>query len=80
MESLSISVFINTLKTLHEKGYLMAVSIFEDKAHLVIQESFSDEKYSEILKEIEMVDTNEVQEKLKLGIADVLEQMKPANQ
>jgi len=80
LAELSTPIFINTLKTLHERGYLMAVSIFEDKAHLVIQESFSDEKYSEILKEIEKVDTKEVQEKLKLGIADVLEKMKPANQ
>ncbi len=76
---ISIPVFINTLRTLDEKGYLVAVSIFEEKFHSEVQKFFSEEKYPEILKQIETVDTKELSEKLKVGIVEALEKKTPAN-
>lgn len=76
---ISIPIFINTLKTLDEKGYLIAVSIFEEKFHSEVKKFFSEEKYQEILKQIETIDTESLSEKLKVGIVDALEKKAPAN-
>jgi len=76
---ISIPVFINTLNTLSEKGYLFAVSIFEDKFHSEIQKVLSDKNYPEILKQLENLDMGVFDRELKQRIADTIEKIKPAN-
>ena len=76
---LTIPVFINTLAELTRKGYLTALSVFEDKYHPEILKFLDDAEYAKTLKELEKIDTSAFIEKYKMAIADSLQETAPAN-
>lgn len=77
--NLSIPVFVNTLKTLHERGYLTAVSIFEDGYHEKIREVFKDENYNLLLEQLSVHKNNVLTIEQKKIFVDTLEKMAPPN-
>jgi len=71
--------FINTLQELANKGYLLAGnSVFESKYHDEFLKVLDDTQYEKIQAELEKVDTSELEEKLKVFAADLLQKTAPA--
>lgn len=76
---ISAPVFINTLQELANKGYLLAGnSVFESKYHDEFLKVLDDTQYEKIQTELEKVDTSQLEEKLKVFAADLLEKTAPA--
>jgi hypothetical protein len=76
---LSIPVLLNTLVELNTKGYLFALSVFEEKYQPEIQKFLDDETYSKILDEVAKHDTSELVEKFKVAGVAMLHETLPAN-
>ena len=76
---ISIPVFANTLQILAEKGYLLGVTIFEDKFHSEIQKALSDENLQQKIAGLGKIDTSEFMRQFKEHFADSLEKIIPAN-
>lgn len=77
--NLSIPVFVNTLKTLHERGYLIAVSIFEDEYHEKIRDVFKDGNYNLLLEQLSVHKNNELTIEQKRIIAESFQNMAQPN-
>lgn len=76
---INIPVFINTLQELANNGYLLAGnSVFESKYHDEFLKVLDDVQYEKIQTELEKVDTSELEQKLKILAADMLEKTAPA--
>jgi hypothetical protein len=76
---LSIPVFINSLQPLHDKGYLIAVSIYEKEYHEKIREYATDVKEEEVLKLLKEKGLTEFPLEAKKVFADIVEKMIPTN-
>jgi len=77
---ISAPAFINTLQELANKGYLLAGnSVFESKYHAEILKVLDDTQYEKMQAELQKVDTSELEEKLKVFAADMLEKTAPAH-
>jgi hypothetical protein len=76
---LTVPVFLNTLTELNAKGYLFALSVFEEKFQPEIQKFLDDETYSKILDEVAKHDTSELVEKFKVAGVAILQENLPAN-
>lgn len=76
---ISITVFINTLNLLDKKGYLLGVTIFEDKYHSAIEELFKEPNYQNTLAQIEALDTELAMQQGIESITDILESKAPQN-
>lgn len=75
--NITIPIFINTLNTLHTKGYLFAVSIFEHEYHAKIRESASEELQTEVLEALKEKGIEEIPLEVKIMFAEALEKMAP---
>jgi len=74
---ISIPVFINVLQTLGKKGYLDAVSVFENKYHEEIPKFFEEKSYAKSLEVIEGSGKNILTKDQKEAIADSIEKTMP---
>lgn len=72
-----IPVFLNTLKTLSDKGYLTALGVFENEYHQEIRNVFEEKQYSQIISKISDNGLNELSEAQKTALADGIEKMLP---
>lgn len=78
-ENLTPAIFHNTLTLLDKKGYLLGVTIIEDRAYAEFDKFFDDKTYNEALKEIRKIDTPELMAKFKDSVATYYENRVPAN-
>jgi hypothetical protein len=78
-DNISISVFINTLQTLAEKGYLFATCIFESEYHDKIREVFSDEVFTPAVQKLSEDGKNSLTEEQKLVFAYAMQELLPPN-
>ncbi len=78
-DSISVSVFINTLHVLAEHGYLIAVSIFESEYHEKIRDAFSDEVFTSAVQKLSEDSRNSLTEEQKLVFANALQELLPHN-
>lgn len=78
-DRISISVFINTLQTLAERGYLFATCIFESEYHDKIREVFSDEVFVPAMQKISEDSKNSLNDEQKLKLANAMKELLPPN-
>ena len=76
---ITIPVFLNTLTSLGDKGYLIAVGIHENEYHDKIREAFSDNVYEQVLKETSEGGLEKLSDEQKLEIATAFKKMAPKN-
>lgn len=73
-------VFINTLQTLTDKGYIIAAnSVFEEKYHEELAKVLDDTGYQKIQDELRKIDTSKLEEGIKIAAADIIEKTAPAH-
>jgi len=76
---INLPVFLNTLTTLADKGYLFAVGIHDDEFHEKIREGFKEESYNQALEEISKAGIDKLTVQQKTVIAQAFQKMMPAN-
>jgi hypothetical protein len=76
---INLPVFLNTLTTLADKGYLVAVGIHDDEFHEKIREGFKEESYNQALEEISKAGIDKLTVQQKTVIAQAFQKMMPAN-
>ena len=76
-EQLPLSAFVNSLDLLDQKGYLMAHSILDQKEHMQLQETLSDENYRAAVKELEAEGQPQLSPELKESIFTVYKNAAP---
>ncbi len=74
---LTIPVFINTIETLAQKGYLQAVSIFEKEYHQKVREVLHTPEYDAMLAQLSNLNINRLTIEQKAQIADAIQRMMP---
>lgn len=79
LAGLTVPVFVNTIEILGKKGYLMAVSIFEEKLHAGMQEFYGTDQYQELIEVLKEKGNNSINTKARESIADAFEKIMPAN-
>lgn len=75
--NLSIPIFINTLNTLADKGYLTAVSIFEKEYHQKMRDAFVDDNFNLALGELSRHGLDKLSSEQKIALGQSLEKLAP---
>jgi hypothetical protein len=70
LADISVPTFINTLKELDEKGYLTAISLYEQAFREKLKQDLSEPNYTYALKELEASGVTELTTQDKILIAD----------
>lgn len=76
---ISVPLFLNTLQTLGDKGYLIAVSTFEDDFRKQIGEALTEENFDKLLTEVERTDTGAVVQKIQEVARAYIDKIAPSN-
>lgn len=76
---ISIPIFLNTLQVLGDKGYLIAVSTFEDGFRKQIGEALTKENFDKLLTEVERTDTGALVQKIQEVARGYIDKIAPHN-
>lgn len=76
---ISIPVFLNTLQMLNDKGYLIAVSTFEDDFRKQIGEALTKENFEKLLVDVGRADTGVVVQKIQEVARAYIDKIAPQN-
>jgi hypothetical protein len=77
--NITLPVFVNTLETLSQKGYLLSVAIVTKEHEEAIRTIEDDEKFNEIVNKVQNSDKNVLSIEVKEKIAQAFETMIPYN-
>ena len=74
---LTVPQLSNSLQKLNDKGYLQAVTIFDDSLRTEINNTLNSDDYNVALQELKKLETVEFSEKLKLSLREDLKKLVP---